>query len=590
MKPFTLGIVYLALLVLFPSTSSAGNILTTKKSLHGSRVSYLVELAKGGKLILDANNGFFDKQSFRAEGKHAVPQSDEDLISSHFTHLVASSRESAGEARWHIWCPNTGPIHVELYFNVPGEEAGKKWQLEFGDQQSVVRANTSGAGLPQKSRVEFSIKVPGKHTLSLRSIDHGSTNTEIHSIYLTGNSIETASLLRARWRPAAIHTQYHSSTCPTTTMWVFESQSDADVPSYSPMTTRFGYYGASFAADRRAAGNMNFSMWAAGRKAKSAPPLDQMPHLLATGNPEAEFSGFGHEGSGVKIRNWEPLSHHPRSIIQALRVETADGYDTYSGYFFDERVDRWVLYAIGRKPVETRRGQRRGNEPTTLRPASFCEIPGPPAAERTGDRLRQIRRRGWFYGNDKRWHSVDRQTTKVRPSDPPTNKFIKAADGWFMMATGGMEMFEGTTEVHLEQPSQDFPAYLGPKYTAQLFELPVEFGPSRATQVSRNDAVINYELKQSGPNAKATLCYGPADCLTFIQRELHGTERKGVSRSILSKDRVWASATEPQAVRNGKNEFRLKNLKPWTMYYYRLYVINKAGKSWDFKSGTFTTR
>ena len=71
-----------------------------------------------------------------------------------------------------------------------------------------------------------------------------------------------------------------------------------------------------------------------------------MPHLLATGNPTAEFSGFGHEGSGVKLRGWEPFAHHPKSVIQALRMEISPEFETYYGYFYDDRTDRWKLYTV----------------------------------------------------------------------------------------------------------------------------------------------------------------------------------------------------------------------------------------------------
>ncbi len=87
------------------------------------------------------------------------------------------------------------------------------------------------------------------------------------------------------------------------------------------MTTRFGYFAGLFNGERKASGGINFSMWAASAHSEKAPALSDMPHLIATGNSLAEFSGFGHEGSGVKIRNWSPLAHQPDSIIQALRVE-----------------------------------------------------------------------------------------------------------------------------------------------------------------------------------------------------------------------------------------------------------------------------
>ncbi len=98
------------------------------------------------------------------------------------------------------------------------------------------------------------------------------------------------------------------------------TRSLSDFGSYSPITTPFGYYGTAFGADRRSNGGFNFSMWASSAKGK-IPPLEKMPHLLVAGSPEAEFSGFGHEGSGVKLRGWLPMPDKPEICVQALRVE-----------------------------------------------------------------------------------------------------------------------------------------------------------------------------------------------------------------------------------------------------------------------------
>ena len=76
----------------------------------------------------------------------------------------------------------------------------------------------------------------------------------------------------------------------------FTTRSVAEISSYSPVTTPFGYYGTSFDADRRSNGAFNFSMWG---KEDAASNLKVMPHLIGLGSPEGEFSGFGHEGSGV---------------------------------------------------------------------------------------------------------------------------------------------------------------------------------------------------------------------------------------------------------------------------------------------------
>jgi hypothetical protein len=312
-----------------------------------------------------------------------------------------------------------------------------------------------------------------------------------------------------------------------------------------------------------------------------------MPHLLATGNPKADFGGFGHEGSGVKIRNWEPYRHHPRSVIQALRVETSDGMDTYSGYLFDERINRWVLYAIGRRPQKRRDGGL--DTPTVLRPASFCEVPGPPSVQRSGDQVRIMRRRGWFYGQDRQWHVVDRQTMSKKGVQP-INRLIGAKDGWLVMGTGGMEMLAGPREVRLKKQPTELPVYLQPEIATQMFERPVEFGSSSASSLTKRSAIVEYELSKAGTNPKAILYYGVRDCLTFVKRKLHGTEKKGVSSEMLSSDRTWSSSTEAAPVHAGKNQFALDGLKADTAYFYRLFVANDEGKSWDFKSGSFHTK
>lgn len=575
-----------SLLICLPPTVDAQSprLIPTKESKHGANVSYLGQLAPENTIVLDANNGFFDA-GFRAEGQHVVTGPEKELISSHFTHLTVPTAKSNAAARWYLWVKQPGEILVTLTMHVPASEVGSKWRLSFGSREQHFTTATSDREPPRPLLFEFSIDAAGKHTLELSRISNQPTpKTQIQNLTLTGSAISDSSILRARWRPAAIHTQYASSSCPETTMWVFESQSLSKVSSYSPMTTRFGYFGATFNADGLAAGGVNFSMWAASRNSQSAPPLLSMPHLLATGHPQAEFGGFGHEGSGVKIRNWEPFAHHPKSVIQALRVESKNGTETYSGYLFDERTNRWVLYAVGRRPQKSQPAAH-----TVLRPASFCEVPGPPATERSGDRLRNMRRRGWFYGEDKQWHAVDRQTSSNRKNDGPTNKFIAAEDDWFVMGTGGMEMLQATHEVRIHTATNELPAYLQPEVAAQLFQLPAEIGDS-SDMAAQTSAKIAYDIPIAGANAVATLYYGPRDCLTFVKRELHGTEKHGVSGQILSTDRTWESSTAPASASNGLNEFQLTGLKSNSDYHYRLLVTNDAGKCWAFQSGTFRTK
>ncbi len=556
-------------------------LVRTTEQWNGRQISYLVQQESNSRLQLNASNGFFDR-GFSAAGQTAAPADEKHLIPSHFDHLVLRGGMADVTARWHVLISSPGALTIRPQFTVPASERQTRWEISVRNTRRTFMPASE-----ESTPLTFSVDQAGRHTVVLRRLDNDVPGeTQIHGLLVSCPAATKAGVIRARWRPAAIHTQYSSSTCPETKMWVFETQSVTPVSSYSPITTRFGYFGASFGSDGRAAGGVNFSMWAASRNAKQAPPLNEMPHLLATGNPQAEFGGFGHEGSGVKIRNWEPFAHHPRSVIQALRVQSKDGYDTWTGYLFDERTRRWVLYAVGRRPTQLRRGQTE----TFLRPASFCEIPGPPATQRSGDIRRIMRRRGWFYGEDHRWHPVDRQTSgNPRTARDPVNKFIAAEDGWFLMGTGGVEMLDPVTEVRLSETSDRLPVFLQPDVAQQLFELPVEFGETSA-EAGRTTATVSYDLKDAGPDATAVLHYGPVDCLTFVARKLHGTEKAGVSEKLLSADRVWAHTTATQSVSNGRNRFQLDNLKPATRYFYRLLVTNRRGKSWAFDSGSFETQ
>ena len=532
------------------------------------------------EIQLTASNGFFTVGAFQAIGESEAPADEQHLIRQHFTALVPKGTDGRASARWHVWSETDQELRATLRFQLPPDTPATDWQLTIGDHQMrdfTVRASRS----------------VGSQVLTFRHLSIAAGKTSVTLKRITGNGVpqitgidlnldQPARLLRTRWRPAAVHTSYSASTCPVAKLWVFETESLVPESSYSPMTTEFGYFGAGFGADGRPAGNVNFSMWAASAKSKLAPPLDSVPHLLATGNPDADFSGFGHEGSGVKIRNWSPYLHHPQSVIQALRVETIGNRNFFYGYFFDERVRKWVLFAVGSKPIV------EGKPLESLRLSSFCEIPGPAVRQRSGDTQRIMKRRGWVLDEKQNWHAVD--TQHFRTDGTPVSKQIgTTADGWLTMATGGMDFVKPPGEVRLHSPSTR-PDYLGPTHLAQLFSLPVEFESKSVTDVAASSVTINYQLADAGPNAMATLYYGETDCFTSVQRDLHGTEHKGVSSQLLANNRTWSHRTAPLAVSNNSVEWSLTDLNPGQRYFFRLFVSNDEGKSWDFSSGSLSTK
>lgn len=527
---------------------------------------------------LTPSNGFFSAGAFQAIGESEAPPDEQVLIRQHFEALIPKSEDADASARWHLWSGTDQSLQVVIHIRVPPNTEVTEWEMVVGEHRRlfVVAASEAVAMTTQSKTFHHLSIAAGKTTVMLKRLT-GAGAPQIEEIALTLE--EPARLLRARWRPAAVHTRYAASTCPVSKLWVFETRSLLPETSYSPMTTEFGYFGAGFGADGRPAGNVNFSMWAASAKSKTAPPLDAVPHLLATGNPEADFSGFGHEGSGVKLRNWSPYLHHPESVVQALRVETIGNRNVFYGYLFDERIQRWMLFAAGSKPIS------EGKPLESLRLSSFCEIPGPAARQRSGDTQRIIQRRGWVLDENHQWHPVD--TQHFRTDGEPVSKQIgTTTDGWLTMATGGMERVKPPREVTLNEPAPR-PGYLA--HLDELFALPVEFDNRSVTDVTATTGTITYQFTDAGPNARATLYYGETDCFTAVPRDLHGTEHKGVSTQMLTRDRTWAHHTAPRAVVDKTVEWTLPDLNPGKRYFFRLFVVNDAGKSWDFSSGSFTT-
>ena len=157
------------------------------------------------------------------------------------------------------------------------------------------------------------------------------------------------------------------------------------------------------------------------------------------------------------------------------------------------------------------------------------------------------------------------------------------------MGTGGVEMSTGPQVVRLRDQSPQLPIYLEPSCANQLFELPVAIGKPNVFSIQSDSAVVAYTGIQAGAKTRATLYYGTADCLTFVKRKLHNTEKKGASSEQFGDDRTWQFQTEPVKVEDSSAEFSLDDLRPGTTYFFRVLVEGSNGKSWAFETGEFKT-
>jgi hypothetical protein len=548
----------------------------------GHEYSYLGQPAKNEKLVLTASNGFFTKGVCRAAGESDLPKiGDEDLIQPNFAYLENWS-DTDGTIRWHVHVADAGAVRLQTFLEVGRAASGSQVEIKFGELTQVVTTGVSDGKTPQDWDVVFEIAEPGEYEISFRAVQIANEKDgvgKLHRAEVFGPAVADSSLLRARWRPAAVHGGYDSSKVNEGRLLVTTTRSTVPISNYSPITTPFGYYGTSFTGEKKSNGEFNFSMWG---KDGAASDLKQMPHLLGVGSPEGEFSGFGHEGSGVKPRGWTPMPDQPGLCVQALRVDPGELYDTYCGYYFDHPTEAWKFYGAGKKWHD-------GKPNPHLKVGSFCEVPGPPQVERTGDIYREVRRRGWYRDGDE-WVVMDQYLPSGNGSkgDLPVNKrWFLTDEGEYAMGCGGIRYYTAS-DPPAPSGNDELPYFLASESVANLFTLPIEFGSIDTTELAGNSAIIDVNIA-NGANLKGgTVYYGTKDALTFAPRDLHGTEKNSeLSQSV--NESSWQSSSKFETAKVGANRVVLTGLEPDTTYFYRVLIDNDVSRIWNNETLTFTT-
>lgn len=546
----------------------------------GREFSYLGQKAEGNKLILTASNGFFSKGTCVAKGESNQPKvGDESLIVPNYQYL--DWRRTEGTIRWHVHVAKAGGVNLRVHLEVA--EGGTDVEISVAGETKRVRTVGSKSTIPQPWDLAFQVKEPGECLVELKATNPGASGMvgRLHRIDVFGPAMEGAHLLRVRWRPSAVHGGYDTSKVRNVRTLVFTTRSTADISSYSPITTPFGYYGTTFGNDRRSGGGFNFSMW--GKKGAEE-DLKLMPHLLGVGSPDGEFSGFGHEGSGVKPRGWLPMPDRPELVVQGLRVVPGKEYDSYFGYYFDHPTKSWKFYGAGNK-------WHGGKPKSHLKLGSFCEVPGPPQVERTGDVYREVRRRLWAF-DDGKWVPLEKYQASGKGSkgDLPVNKrWFTTKEGEFAMGCGGIRLYRHDKNWVKDGGGQDgLPDFLKSPTLKEIFKMPIEYGEIKVAKVTSTSAMISVEVERGDDLATGEIYYGPVDALTFSPRKLHGTERNSeLSKTVNSK--VWEKMIEIPSPQPGVNQMKIQDLEPGTTYYFRVLMSNREGRIWNDETQSFQT-
>ena len=551
-----------SILAEIPLTSGMGQLgaeLKWSQITAGQAEVYRLQPTVDGSLYLTANESFFPRLGLLADGQGEVP--DVEKFNGGKSYKWIGKWDVGDVAQWSWWSEKRGVVHIRVWMSSSNDQS--RFVLRAGSESFNFSTKSSGEESVMVAEVDLSINETAKQGVELECVAGGDT-AKLLCIELTGDAVQGASVIRKRWRPAAAHTKFTSSTVSRPVrLWVMEMDAvPGTLGFYSPITTPFGYYGPTWKSDGRVNTGFNFSLWSYGR-GKEEPPIEQLSHLLAIGNRNATFGGFGHEGTGVKVRDWEPLSgYQGQRQAFALRVEPGEMYNTYFSYFYLASQNRWELFAVGNQ-------FNKGNPLESLWVGSFVEVPGPPHVQRTGPYARAMRYRGWVMDDQDSWHAldlmsnsnVDRETGLTH-----TNRGV-TSDGWFFLETGAWGYRHPAKEsviANPKMPSMSDQPYLEPQVLASLRSVPSAIRLQRLNRVG-DDLQIEYLVEDGLSRPTVTLYWGDREGLTL-------------------KDR-WKHSLELESPVKERNQVTLNQLLAGEgtagQLYFRLLLQNEKGQFWS---------
>lgn len=519
---------------------------------------YMGQVSRDGRLILTANESFFPKLGLSATGTGTV--ADVDNLNGGKSFSAIEKWDAADVAEWGILTKSAGTVTLRIYFST--QNTAGRFQLQVGDEVQEFATIRPGGQPLLAAQLNFQLPSAGMHSVKLICANPGS-GTAFHWMEFAGSAIQQAAVLRKRWRPAAAHTKFSSSKATgNVRLWVMEMDAvPGELGFYCPMTTPFGYYGPTWQANGIVNKGFNFSLWSYKRGAPE-PPVERLSHLLAIGNPNAEFSGFGHEGTGVKIRGWEPLEGRQgqRQTI-ALRVEPGPIYDTYSSYFYDSKLMQWRLFGIGNK-------YNKQKPLPNLWVGSFVEVPGPPPVQRTGPYERTMRYRGWVMDDQNNWSRLDRMSYGDTNKDTGLTYTDRGVtdDGWFYLQTGGWAFKKSPQAKAVElkdsaaMSSSALPEYLSKSALEFLTSAPATIQATvKQRTADRIDGTFNVDAVDSATSV--TMFWGAKEGLTLAEK--------------------WEHQSSTTAVRRGENAFHIDNVSSRETVYVRFLLKNRQGQFWS---------
>ncbi|MEE9304414.1 MAG: cadherin domain-containing protein [Thiotrichaceae bacterium] len=563
----------------------------------------LGQKAQDNLLVLTPDSSFFFPKGPKLIGEIASTIPGADLNQDKSYSKITEIDQLGQKIIWPMMPASNGQVSVDVYMEASAALAGATLSISLGDMNQQVTVVESDGLTPQPWNLTANIIESGVSEAAVQNLEIVLINlnsvTEagyIHKIKVQGTPLNNGYLLRARWRPSAIHSKFLSAELDATGLnsqaWVMEVKPDYSHPDvfefYAPLTTGFGYYGSYFKphantpANDFTSGGINFSFWSFGRE-DPKPPLLELSHLLSVGKPFQIFDGFDHEGTGVKPRGFEPWAGHIlESTVFAIKFEPAVEnapyqYKTYTSYYLDPVSREWKLYAAGRKyfPELT-------SEDNNLRlPSTFVEVLGGPTKSRTGQIPRTADYRGWVQDTSGAWHPVSQMKAQAVPTTTPKSKtWTSSGNGWLRMTMGGMiqKKYKSGSLIVDSVVDNSLPDYMAPEKLAALDAPLVTAEINDVVLKADGNLELDFTLTGIDEDAEVKLYYGDEDALTLIyenHKNLTDEWDEKLSTGYFSAGR--RILTIPPA--------QLPNIT--SSGYCRLLVESAKGRYWSRETSTW---
>ena len=581
---------------------SSVEVMNVDAMSHGA--FFQVQRTPNEFLKLTPNNVFFKQnEGFEASddyGDGAILPDSTFTQGKNYQSLTGW-RSTKGELVWPILTQNTGTFQavVELI----SEQNGSVVEVSLKDQRSgevlsvpcVIYANSDTNSDTQWRITSDKNLHSGYYHLSLKAKSIvGQEVGVLKQVLLSGSSIKESALIRARWRPVAVHAQFTSSTLPENEqglLWVFETeQLTSRGNSYSPISTPFGYIGSTRLEDSRVPSGFNFSLWAFSRGEQPLAFID-MPHIIASGSPRSRFSWYGHEGTGVKIRDWDPylattnpiqlLGYRLQPGVLGASAGSPEYYDTFSSYFFDHSVQEWRLFGTARDTLKP--------SIETNRASAFVEVTGAANTERSGHIPRAVSFKGWVYGSDFKWHNLDQMkpTGQMGSESKPVTKNWSVSDNgdYFILSQTGLEHFVNSNDVMQLSHPTPAPEHIKDKTAENFVTSPLKVNLLTKNIASSEEFMdIEFNLSQVTNSSIVRLYYGEENRLTYTE-SIVGENEVGPYQYLGWSNFMEISSDE---LSEGINTIRATGLERNKKYYFRLFSENESGKVWSDHFGVKT--